>query len=526
MKKSILVSLSFLLILGFGISVSPTQPADAAGEWYVEPGDSIQEAIDEAIAAGGGTIYFAPGVYEECCLHIGPPEDYGLPPDHVIEKLELIGNGSSLEDLVAWIEGTAVSGSVLEASIYIDSADYPVKVQGLGLFNWSPLYPVPCLAHGYPYREGAFWINNSSPTISDCIISHQGTIRHGAGMEIWWSSPIVSNTVFIFCHGVAWQINARGGAIYNYESSPIIINSMFLYNIAPAGKPGNKSFGGAIYNSNSNPELINCVLYGNRAQPDLDYGPPYPGGGSAIYSEGNSLTTLTNCISWNNLDELLGINLDEYIFVAKDESAFDVSYCDTDILFPGSGNISSDPMFVYAPSWDELEVLWPEIGWNFLLLLDFYLETGSPCIDTGDNLAVPDWVSTDIEGNPRILNGTVDMGAYEFEQQLITATVDIDPNTLNLKSKGKWMTATIGLPAGYNCNDIDIFTIELHCNGSSVEVAWGDVQGTVLMVKFNRQTVNGLLSQTGDVELKISGLVNEIPFEGFDTIRVINKGKK
>jgi len=43
----------------------------------------------------------------------------------------------------------------------------------------------------------------------------------------------------------------------------------------------------------------------------------------------------------------------------------------------------------------------------------------------------------------------------------ISATVDIKPDTLNLKSKGKWITCYIELPEGYNVSDIDVSTVML-----------------------------------------------------------------
>ena len=58
---------------------------------------------------------------------------------------------------------------------------------------------------------------------------------------------------------------------------------------------------------------------------------------------------------------------------------------------------------------------------------DVRLRPGSPCIDAGDNTAVPGDITTDLDGNPRFVddpdtpdsgNGDppiVDMGAYEFQ---------------------------------------------------------------------------------------------------------------
>jgi hypothetical protein len=59
--------------------------------------------------------------------------------------------------------------------------------------------------------------------------------------------------------------------------------------------------------------------------------------------------------------------------------------------------IHSDPLFVNAA------------GGNYRL------QAGSPCIDRGNNSYVPAGVTTDLDGNPRIQNGTVDLGAYEYQ---------------------------------------------------------------------------------------------------------------
>ncbi|QOD59722.1 T9SS type A sorting domain-containing protein [Polaribacter haliotis] len=45
---------------------------------------------------------------------------------------------------------------------------------------------------------------------------------------------------------------------------------------------------------------------------------------------------------------------------------------------------------------------------------DFTLQASSPAIDSGDNSLVPNAITTDLLGNQRVFNTTVDMGAYEF----------------------------------------------------------------------------------------------------------------
>jgi len=109
----------------------------------------------------------------------------------------------------------------------------------------------------------------------------------------------------------------------------------------------------------------------------------------------------------------------------------------------------------------------------------------------------------------------------------VTATVDIHAHALNLRSRGRWITAYIELPEDHDVNDIDVSTIllndaipaELHPteNGDYDEDGVAD-----RMVKFDRAELMALLS-VGEATLTITGEVNDTPFEGSDTIEVIGK---
>ncbi|MBA7596828.1 hypothetical protein ES703_03818 [subsurface metagenome] len=105
-------------------------------------------------------------------------------------------------------------------------------------------------------------------------------------------------------------------------------------------------------------------------------------------------------------------------------------------------------------------------------------------------------------------------------------SISISPDTLNLRSRGRWITCFIELPEGYDVADIDVSTVRLHVDENNVpaEPRPMGIGGHKLMVKFSRPAVQAIVS-VGEVELKITGLIDSIPFEGSDTIRVIKPGK-
>jgi len=101
-------------------------------------------------------------------------------------------------------------------------------------------------------------------------------------------------------------------------------------------------------------------------------------------------STLNNCIAYYN-NAPNGPN-----FYWSVQSPSTLNYCCTTPLpTNGVGNITNAPLFVdYANG-------------------NLRLQSNSPCINAGNNAYVIN--STDLDGRPSIVGGTVDMGAYEFQ---------------------------------------------------------------------------------------------------------------
>jgi len=122
----------------------------------------------------------------------------------------------------------------------------------------------------------------------------------------------------------------------------------------------------------------------------------------------------------------------------------------------------------------------------------------------------------------------------------IAEDVDIDPDTLNLKSNGKFVTVYIELLEGYDVADINLETVRLEGIPAITDSTYGFVKDPDLMdhdgdgilermVKFDRATVINLLIQhmsphaKQKVPLTLTGKLNDgTPFSGSDTIKVLS----
>jgi len=111
------------------------------------------------------------------------------------------------------------------------------------------------------------------------------------------------------------------------------------------------------------------------------------GGGAAV----SASPQIANSIYWNNSDTS-GMTAAAQINGGTPA----VTYTDVKGGLAGTGNLNADPLFVNAGAGN------------------LRIQPGSPARDTGSNAAVPVGVTTDLAGDPRIFNVTVDMGAYEY----------------------------------------------------------------------------------------------------------------
>jgi hypothetical protein len=143
----------------------------------------------------------------------------------------------------------------------------------------------------------------------------------------------------------------------------------------------------------NNSTMTNCVLTANT---------------SFNYGGGARNCTLVNCTVVSNTAPFLGAGVDGgYVYnsivyynigggPAPNIAQAEYNYCCTtpQLSVPdGGGNINRDPGFVDG---------------SFHLL-----QSNSPCINAGNNIYVTS--PTDLDGNPRIVGGTVDIGAYECQ---------------------------------------------------------------------------------------------------------------
>ena len=253
---------------------------------------------------------------------------------------------------------------------------------------------------------GAIFVHPDNPplysTIDECLFI-DNTALAGAGAALLYSTinSVVTKCTFknnstdyagggLFLSGAATltgctiEKNESGwlaGGILN-NANTTLINCEISQNAADVG--------GGIYTGGPPLTLINCSIAGNG------------NGGITGFStiSGPSQLFVKNSVIWGNTG---GQILADPGQIPSNWNPF-VSFTDIQGGWIGLGNLNLDPLFIQ-----------PGCG-------NLRLAYGSLCINAGNNAYVPPNVTTDLAGNIRIQNGTVDMGAYEGGYDMLPLT--------------------------------------------------------------------------------------------------------
>ncbi|UCE67846.1 MAG: right-handed parallel beta-helix repeat-containing protein [Candidatus Zixiibacteriota bacterium] len=276
------------------------------------------------------------------------------------------------------------------------------------------------------FGGGIYCGSDDSSTISGNTISENSS-RKGGGLYLTNSSdPDVANNTIS-----GNNASATGGGIFcGYLSDPLILNNVITDNVAQG------EGGGGIYSFNSDPCLLNNTISFNYAG--------YLGGG--YYGDSSSVSIAINTIFWANNAGYLGNDIFLDVF-----SSAAITYCNVqDSLWPGLGNISTDPLY-RDPLDDDFHLMSIICGDS----LD------SPCIDAG---------------NPYILDGLLDcsrgLGTFISDMGAYGGSDSISGYIINVP--GDYPTIQLAIDESINGDTIlvhpGIYSENINFNGHNIVV--------------------------------------------------------
>ena len=215
-------------------------------------------------------------------------------------------------------------------------------------------------------------------TVRDSLISSNrtapstsfGTSYGGGAYSSVLSNCVLQNNFSISSGGGAYAGALTNCTIANNYASTFSIGGGAAYaTLNQCLVIGNSAqIGTGVANCTGN----NCTIAQNLASGS--------GSGSGAYS-----STLNNCIIYYN----------QAVTNADTSSCVLANCCTPSLAYPNVINsFTNEPLFVDSNG-------------------DFHLQSDSPCINAGNNSFTT--TTNDLDGNPRIAGGTVDVGAYEYQ---------------------------------------------------------------------------------------------------------------
>ena len=276
----------------------------------------------------------------------------------------------------------------------------------------------------------------------------------------------------------------KGGAIYVAASQPIFKNCVFATNSAVQG--------GAIY-STSQPgvarlSFTNCHFIRNAASTagGAFYGAVTNGGGPPM---NRNEFYLTNCLVWDNTapDQPM---FKSQLYEGANTSQLTATYSDIQAGFTGTGNLNQDPLFVDAT------------------MGDYHLRAGSPAINGGEPTSTTATVSDkDLDGNARIVNSIIDMGAFEYAASPL-------PVSLLTLTASRYSSASIGVDwQTASETSSDYFDVQRSLDAYEfVTLARVNAQGTTTQQQNYRYIDNQFLAQTTYYRLRMVDLDGRVTY--------------
>jgi parallel beta-helix repeat protein len=481
-KSNLAIIATLIIVLAAFTVIIGTIPADVTENRAVKnvPGDysTIQAALNAV--SSGDTVQVAAGTYA--------PSTNG-------EKFPItMKNG-------VWLKGAGADVCIIDAEgtnrvIYFNRITNPsTTIEGFTITNGKTTGS----------GGGILVSESTNPKITNNIISGNSAAVYGGGIQVYGtfyfasSATIINNVVTdntaVFYGG---GIEIRGHSSNPYAYGTIVNNvitrnsadyygggiSVFLgtsvitNNVITDNWVGKDDGGGIVCLPSSYSFICNNIVTGNRAGDRGTYG--------GIFGWG-SFVAITFSNVWDNTPNNLG-------------------GCSL-----GYGCISADPKF-QNPNND-----------------DYHLKSSSPCIDSGDNNA-PALPMFDFDGNPRIIDNDddgsaiVNMGPFELGSGIL-ATVSVEPETLNLKSEGNWVTVKVqDFPEDPDIKVSQVIdgSVRLENFGAGLTPSNNGNSDGQYMCKIDRLALEDSIGGPADeVELTVTGDVEDTSFLGTCTIKAI-----
>jgi predicted outer membrane repeat protein len=319
--------------------------------------------------------------------------------------------------------GSTGGGAILANGLTLNSCSFAENSTGSvgGAIYAGATSATNCSFSGnFALSAGALYHTTGSSSYSNCTFSNNLASSNNSGSGGGAAKSVGGSLTFTDCAFVLNRTNGTGGALYSTVPSAgsnvlTLTRCTFASNVAENG-------GGAAVTERFRLLAVNCLFTANVSRTGVGGGlqnnallanskitsctfASNTGGG--IVQSGSS-APISNCVVWGNFSGQV--------------SGGTVTYSDVQGGFAGAGNIDADPSFTTPPS------AGTDGNWGTSdddpgdLRLQFY----SPCIDAGDNTAVPVDAVTDLAGNARKFDfpgvhdpgAIVDMGAYELGMHL------------------------------------------------------------------------------------------------------------